>query len=313
MLTSASPSPSSCAQIVANSTERCHTTSFNDREVFATQHSLRIGADHRSVIKSLADYRVCSLAREALQAGAGLVGSAAGFALRQILDAPDIVRLWPGLKESLLLLSALPTMDARNHSCRVDYSPCDLNYTMTACFAEFQECTGVSFCFDGTDEKSCNQTRCEQLGRPFFCDKSTCVPAHWVCDGSIQCHDQSDEGACGLAPEIIAAITTATVAIGVTAVYGTCVYKSFKALRHGNSEATTCQLLITALKKPGYFRQYQQAVDHRADPIELPAMTGQRTRQFQEQVPNEQRACQSQEQSQEQKATPLERQKSLWV
>lgn len=298
MLTSAPASPSlpSCAQIAADSNDGCHTTSFGDRKVSATQHSLHIGADNCSTIKSLADYRVCTLAREALQAGAGLVGNAAGFVLRQILDAPDIVRLWPGLKESLVLLSALPTMDARNHSCPVDYFPCDWNYTMTACFGGFQECTGISFCFDGTDEKYCNQTRCEQLGRPFFCDKSKCVPAHWVCDGSTQCHDQSDEGACGLAPEIIAAITTATVAIGVTAVYGTCVYKSFKALRHGNSEATTCQLLSTAMKKPGYFRQYQQAVDHRAAHIELPAMTGQR-------------ACQSREQT----ATPLERQKSLWV
>ncbi|MGO0308264.1 LDL receptor domain-containing protein [Endozoicomonas acroporae] len=311
MLTSgsASPLPSSCTPIVANSADCCHTTSFNDRDVAATQSGLHLGADHRSVIKSLADYRVCSLAGEALQAGTGLMRNAAGFALRQILGAPDVVRLWPGLKESLVLFSALPTMAAGSLNCSMDSSSCDLNYRGYKCFTEAEECNGRSECLDGTDEKSCNQTLCEQLGRPFFCDNSTCVPAHWVCDGSIQCHDQSDEEACGLSPEIIAAITTATVAVGFTVVYGTCVYKSFKALRHGNSEATTCQLLTTALKKPGYFRQYQQAVDHRAAHIELPDMTGQRTRQFQEQVSTERRVGQPQEST----ATTLERQKSLWV
>lgn len=311
MLTSgsASPLPSSCTPIVANSADCCRTTSFNDRDVCATQPGLHIGADYRSVIKSLVDYRVCSLAGEALQAGTGLMRNAAGFALRQILGTPDVVRLWPGLKESLVLFSALPSMAAGSLNCSMGSSPCDLNSSLPTCFPKDMECTGERVCRDGTDEKSCNTTRCEQLGRPFLCDNSTCIPAHWVCDGTIFCHDQSDEDACGLSPEIIAAITTATVAVGFTVVYGTCVYKSFKALRHGNSEATTCQLLTMALKKPGYFRQYQQAVDHRAAQIELPTMTGQRTRQFQEQASTEPRAGQSQEST----ATTLERQKSLWV
>ena len=54
-------------------------------------------------------------------------------------------------------------------------------------------CDGTSDCDDGSDERVCTKTCCDQ---EFECDNKLCINTIWLCDGEDDCGDGSDEKNC---------------------------------------------------------------------------------------------------------------------
>merc|ERR1712198_529923 len=67
---------------------------------------------------------------------------------------------------------------------------------------------------DTTDNASCKST-CADDDDVFHCGEGECIPMSWVCDGTSDCHDESDEAECnadreakGLVPSVLPVSTT---------------------------------------------------------------------------------------------------------
>merc|ERR1719391_234202 len=70
---------------------------------------------------------------------------------------------------------------------------------------------------DSTDNASCKST-CADDDDVFHCGEGDCIPMSWVCDGTSDCHDESDEAECNadreakvLVPSVLAASTTISI------------------------------------------------------------------------------------------------------
>ncbi|WP_257297295.1 hypothetical protein [Endozoicomonas sp. YOMI1] len=192
---------------------------------------------------TLSDYRVCKFTQAAIQAGNSLMRSVAGFAFQQVMDSPEIGLVCPGLKESLVFLSALPMLVTGNQTCPDGEVLCDSG---EKCIPESGKCHSVTTA--STPQASPSDSR---TGGTSSSDRFLRAAPFFG----------------GLAGICCASAAT---------YYCIAVYRSVKAMRCSNPEASTCQLIQMALKQPHYFRYPHQPVpiDVHQDDIVRPASPG---------------------------------------
>ncbi|CAF1054023.1 unnamed protein product [Rotaria sp. Silwood1] len=64
------------------------------------------------------------------------------------------------------------------------------------CFTWSERCNGNAFCANRTDEKFCSNWWCNSNNGTFLCKNLNCIYEIWVCDGTNDCGDNSDEINC---------------------------------------------------------------------------------------------------------------------
>ena len=79
-----------------------------------------------------------------------------------------------------------------------------------SCIPAAYQCNNITDCTDGGDEDNCShvctQTSCEGCAWPYChcthgyyqCENGGCIPIDTICDGTVNCADQSDEAHCEL-------------------------------------------------------------------------------------------------------------------
>ncbi len=232
---------------------------------------------------TLSDYRICQFTQGAIQLGNSLIRNLAGFAFQQIMDSPEIGLVCPGLKESLVVLSALPALVTANQGCLDREVPCSND----ECIQKNRVCDGTFDCFDKSDEGAhCSErlSQCyENIQDNFICNNAIqCIPINLTCDSLYDCADASDEAVAlcdSVPPHPVRPMPFFFAMFGglccalLVSKYCRAVYLSVKALRTTNPEASTCRLLQMASVKPFYYRFPHQPVtiDTRQDDITPPA------------------------------------------
>ncbi|WP_422450341.1 MULTISPECIES: low-density lipoprotein receptor class A repeat-containing protein [unclassified Endozoicomonas] len=264
---------------------------------------------NKTLISTLSDYRVCQLAKGAMQVGNSLMRSVAGFAFQQVMESPEIGLVCPGLKESLVVLLALPTLVSGypQKKCEDGKVWCD---STEACHRG-KRCDGIEDCNPPYDEVDCIKLSQCEVKDDFLCpSRMKCVPSNKMCDSVDDCGDLSDEyyWRCGdkytpqatetspptvLTPESSTGDTSLPAydrylhASPLFVVLGICcasaatfycisVYRSVKALRSTNPEASTRQLIQMAIRQLHNFRHQHQPVpiDAHEDAMVPPASPG---------------------------------------
>ncbi|CAF2921148.1 unnamed protein product, partial [Rotaria sp. Silwood2] len=87
------------------------------------------------------------------------------------------------------LPASCPTTFACNDPIRV---PSD----QPRCYTWFERCNGNAFCVNRNDEKNCTNWWCNSNNGTFLCKNLNCIYETWVCDGTNDCGDNSDEINC---------------------------------------------------------------------------------------------------------------------
>ena len=186
------PTSSSNTQTAARETVR---SSYMSRSVSTVPGSPVVYPGNKTRGCTLSDYRICQFTQGAIQLGNSLIRSLAGFAFQQVMDSPEIGLVCPGLKESLVVLLALPTLVSGYPTsiCGDGYFTCEGNHG-NPCIPENWKCDGFSDCKDKSDEAFCTLiTQCE-VKDAFLCNNSVkCIPLNKVCDFHNDCGDLSDE------------------------------------------------------------------------------------------------------------------------
>ncbi|MBO9496705.1 hypothetical protein J7438_21840 [Thalassotalea sp. G20_0] len=227
---------------------------------------------------TLSDYRICQFTQGAIQLGNSLIRNLAGFAFQQIMDSPEIGLVCPGLKESLVVLSALPALVTANQACLDGEVRCS-----DKCIQKNRVCDVIFDCTDKSNEGTyCSErlSQCKENKQDnFICNNTKqCIPINWTCDSLDDCADGSDEAEalCDSVPSspvrpmpIFFAMFGGLCCALLVSKYCRAVYLSVKALRTTNPEASTCRLLQMASVKPFYYRFPHQPVpiDTRQDDI----------------------------------------------
>ena len=287
------PSSPSTLQTIVRDTVCCSCKSItaDGRTISTVPASPLVYPGNKPLGSTLSDYRVCQFTKGAIQVVNSLMRSVAGFAIKQIMDSPEIGLVCPGLKKSLVALLALPTLVSghRQNICPVGKMPCD---RVEGCIPKWWICDGIPDCPDKSDEDFCSLiTGCGEKGH-FLCNnREKCIPHPLICDSRDDCGDGSDESTAlchsatkpltiPLAPESSTESTSLSLSdryipyFGMLAVifcasavtyYSIAVYRSVKAMRCTNPEASTCQLVQMALRQPHYYTHPHQPV-----PIDLP-------------------------------------------
>ncbi|XP_063692482.1 LDL receptor repeat-containing protein egg-2-like [Bolinopsis microptera] len=64
------------------------------------------------------------------------------------------------------------------------------------CIDERFVCSGVTKCYDGSDQTDCSERECQGNQMEKCADGEQCIDAGWVCTGFTQCYDGSDQTDC---------------------------------------------------------------------------------------------------------------------
>ncbi|MBO9480598.1 hypothetical protein [Salinisphaera sp. G21_0] len=301
------PSSPTNPQTVARDTVCCSCGSYmnrtaDGRTVSTVPASPVVYPGNKTRGCTLSDYRICQFTQGAIQLGNSLIRNLAGFAFQQIMDSPEIGLVCPGLKESLVVLLALPTLVSGYplKECEDGKVWC----ASTEACHRGKRCDGIEDCNPSYDEADCTKLSQCEVRDDFLCpSRMKCVPSNKMCDSVNDCGDWSDEyyWRCGdkhtpqatetspptvLTPESSTGDTSLPAydrylhASPLFVVLGLCcasaatyycisVYRSVKAMRSTNPEASTRQLIQMAIRQPHYFRYPHQPVpiDTRQDDI----------------------------------------------
>ncbi|WP_257263641.1 low-density lipoprotein receptor class A repeat-containing protein [Endozoicomonas sp. ONNA2] len=293
------PSPPSAPKAIVRDTVCRHRSSDKSRTISTIPASPLIYPGNKARGWALSDYRVCQFARGAMQAGNSLMRSVAGFAFQQVMESPEVGLVCPGLKESLVVLLALPTMVSGYPMKACGDGKLQCLHEPHRCIPKTDVCNGYPDCPDQSDERFfyCpERTKCE-VEDAFLCNNSKiCVPFSRQCDGYNDCLDWSDESPAlcpptTQTPESSTAITASSstylqagpffgLLVGLScASLVTCycivaVHLRVRTMRSDNPEASTCQLLQMAIRQPHYYRQHAQPVPVDAHEYAIVPATG---------------------------------------
>ncbi len=273
------PSSPTNPQTVAQDTVGCRCSRYQNRTVSTVPGSPVVYPGNKTRGCTLSDYRICQFTQGAIQLGNSLIRSLAGFAFQQVMDSPEIGLVCPGLKQSLVVLSALPALVTANQTYLDREVPCSNG----ECIQKNRVCDDTFDCFDKSDEGThCSERLrqcCKNIQDNFICNNAIeCIPIDLTCDSQYDCADGSDEAEalCDSVssspvrpmPLFFAMFGGLCCALLVSK-YCRAVYLSVKALRTTHPEASTCRLLQMASVKPFYYRFPHQPVpiDTRQDDI----------------------------------------------
>ncbi|CAF0965339.1 unnamed protein product [Rotaria sordida] len=90
-------------------------------------------------------------------------------------------------------LGCLPSSCPTTFACN---DPLHMPSDQPRCYTWSERCNGNSFCVNRIDEKNCTHWWCNSNNGTFLCKNFNCIYETWICDGTNDCGDNSDEINC---------------------------------------------------------------------------------------------------------------------
>ncbi|BET02800.1 low-density lipoprotein receptor [Nesidiocoris tenuis] len=139
--------------------------------------------------------------------------------------------------------------DCNNYNCMESQFKCPPTANTTGkCIFKTSRCNGYKDCPGGEDEANCKEM-CREAER-FPCSNGHCIPVVWVCDGSDDCGDNSDEKQT-MCAERTCAPNEHRCSSG-RCLPGTWVCDGTKECSDGSDESDSCKDKVTC--DPTYFK-----------------------------------------------------------